>query len=160
VNTSLEDHYRPRIGGAEDLPERVAYALVSCYHATGRPPTAKRYELWRAQLPLEERRRMPSLTSICPIAYPTWEGAREAAGVGSGGVKKTSHGPTPRWTADDCVALVREWLDHDGSGTIAAFAEWVDGERAAGRDLPSVSTVRLRLRSPWSAIVARAGADR
>lgn len=150
---------RPRIGGAEDLPERVAFALVSCYNVIGTPPTAKRYELWRKQLPEDERHLMPSLTSICPIAYPTWEDARKAAGVGSGGVKKTSHGPTPRWTAEQCIDLVREWLAGGGSGTIAAFSVWVEEQRRAGRDLPSVSTVRLRMRLPWSDITASAEQD-
>jgi len=145
-----------RIGGAEDLPVRVVLALVACRDSIGQVPTAKKYERWRYTLPLDERQRMPSLTAIVPIAYQTWNDAREAAGIGSVEFPRISHGPTPRWTTEQCVALLREWLAGGGSGTIAGFIVWVDGQRDAGRNVPSVSTIRLRLRMPWSDIVATA----
>jgi len=145
-----------RIGGAEDLPERVVSALVACRESIGEPPTAKKYQRWRMELSSEDRHRMPSLTAIVPIAYPTWNDAREAAGVGVAETLNISHGPTPKWTIEECSDLLREWLDGGGSGTIAAFTEWIDGQRSGGRDVPSASTIRLRSRMPWSGIVATA----
>lgn len=141
-----------RIGGAADLPERVTSALAACHEATGMPPTAKRYHQWRNELSVEERDRVPSLTSVVPIAYPSWEDAREAAGVGSSGVRRASHGPTPRWSQDECLDFVGEWLAGGGSGTLAAFTAWIDRCRGEGRAVPSVSTIRLRLRAPWQVI--------
>lgn len=155
-----EDHLEDqRIGGAADLPERVATALTACREETGLPPTAKRYYEWRRGLPEEERTRIPSLTAVVPMAYPSWEQARAAAGVSSSGRKRTTHGPTPKWSEQECLALVTEWLANGGSGTLAAFTIWIDEQRASSRAVPSVSTIRLRLRLPWQAIREEAAAQ-
>lgn len=154
----LEQQEHEVIGGAVDLPGRVMSALTACRAATGLPPTAKRYYQWRQELPDDERNQIPSLTAVVPIAYPSWEEARAAAGVGSSGVRRASHGPTPKWSQEQCFALVEEWLSDGGSGTLAAFTEWIDTQRDQGHAIPSVSTIRLRLRMPWRVIRDEAAA--
>lgn len=143
-----------KFGGGPDLPDRVVAALARCYSETGSIPTARRYEMWRSQLLGDER--PPSLTAVVPIAYPTWESARRAAGIEGTDNHHSTHGPVPKWSTEECIGLVREWLEGGGQGTIAAFTVWVDEQRMSGRRVPSTSTVRLRLRLPWSEIVAAA----
>jgi alkanesulfonate monooxygenase SsuD/methylene tetrahydromethanopterin reductase-like flavin-dependent oxidoreductase (luciferase family) len=147
-----------KIGGSEDLPDRVAAALLACEKDIGQPPTAKKYQIWREARPADQRDKYPSLTSIVPIAYPTWQDARDAAGLGVPLMRSKSNGPDPRWDAEACLQFVVEWLADDEAGTsLAGFADWVAKQRKAGRDVPSVSTIRLRLRLPWSVIKATAG---
>jgi len=145
-----------QIGGSIHLQSRVAVALAACQESTGLPPTAKRYQEWRKALPQDAQVLVPSLTAVVPIAYPTWSAAREASGLRSPPQKVGgSHGPHPRWSQQDCLAMVREW-DVEVGGSLASFSEWIGDQRTQGRDLPSVSTIRLRLRKPWSAIVRQA----
>lgn len=142
-----------RIGGSDDLPGRVAAALLACEKDIGQPPTAKKYQIWRSSQPLRERDAYPSLTAIVPIAYPTWQSARDAAGLGVPPMRSKSHGPEPRWTSEECLRFVIEWEEDEGAGaSLAGFQDWVAEQRGKGRDLPSVSTIRLRLRLPWSEI--------
>jgi hypothetical protein len=157
----LKQEQDGRIGGADDLPERVAAALAACYRELGDPLTAKRYKVWRDGLPVGEQRSAPSLTAVVPIAFPSWSDARAAAGIPVGESRDGAHGPRPRWSQDDCLALLREWLDAGGSGTLAAFSDWLDEQRDGGRDVPSPSTIRLRMRMPWASIreAARSMAD-
>lgn len=153
-STAVVEH--PRIGGAADLPDRAAQALAACADSIGSPPTAKKYQQWRLSLPEDQREQVPSLTSIVPIAYPSWGAARLAAGVDSPDAKPGSHGPHPKWTREDCLAVVARWMEQEGTGSLAAFTVWIDAQRAAGGNVPSVSTIRLRLRMPWSGIVEAA----
>lgn len=139
-------------GGA--LEERVVDALRACHRDTGRPPTSGRYKAWRAG----SGPGLPSMTAVVPLAYPTWAAARAAAGVPEPNGGDGRRGPEPTWTAEECLAWVREWLAGDGPESLAAFERWLAAQRAADRPAPSASTVRLRLRLPWSGIVERARA--
>jgi hypothetical protein len=149
----------PRNGGGVHLADRVATALRTCRDTIGTEPTATTYGEWRKALPPDIRATVPSLTSVCPIAFATWRDAREAAGI-TGGKDRSlpvGRGPKPVWSAEDCIDTVREWLlKSDGPKTFAGYSSWVEQRRAEGDMIPSVSTVRLRLRLPWSGIVALA----
>jgi hypothetical protein len=154
--TSSATPARP-IGGSEDLPGRAVRALIACAEGTGALPTARRYQQWRTSLDPGQRERVPSLTAVVPIAYPSWGAARAAAGMPEQASAAGRHGPRPQWSEQACLDLVSRWLaDPHGGGSLNAFSAWVDRRRADGEDVPSVSTVRLRLRRPWSGIVEAA----
>lgn len=142
-------------GGGEHLPSRVVAALRLCQEHTGATPTARKYGEWRNTLPEDARSATPSLTAVVPIAFPTWSEARRAAGMDQG--TSNAHGPKPTWSAEDCWDTVVEWMrDDDPPYTFVKYNEWVQAQRASGNRTPSVSTVRLRLRRPWSGITAEA----
>lgn len=157
TSSAMDASTKDRLGGSEDLPARAVRALVACRETTGALPTARRYQQWRTSLAPGERERAPSLTAIVPIAYPSWGAARIAAGMDGRTSSPGRHGPRPQWSEQACLDVVARWLaDPRGGTSLNAFSLWVDRRRAEGDAIPSVSTVRLRLRMPWSGIVAAA----
>jgi hypothetical protein len=114
------------------------------------------YRAWRDEIPPEDRGNVPSSTAIVPYTWRTWSEARIASGISEEQAAKSLNGPKPKWTVDECIDWVVQWI-HSGEGTsLAAFTTWIDAKRKAGERAPSVATVRLRVRKPWSQIVAEA----
>lgn len=144
----------------EPLIERAKRSLLRCFHETGRIPSAASYRNWRDSLPEGDRKSVPSSSSVVPMAWRTWNDARAAAGIAELRTEEAFNGPKPKWTNDDCLDWVAKWLN-SGSGTsLAACTAWIDKMRAVDDPgigpVPSVSTIRLRLKKPWSAIVVAA----
>jgi hypothetical protein len=145
---------RNAVSGRVPIQDRVVTALLECRDALQVEPTAALYKEWRETLDAEERTAAPSLTAVCPIAFPSWPAARKAAGMMERVSPIGARGPKPVWSYNDCVALVQRWIkETDGPTTFAGFNMWVDDHRRKGEPIPSVSTVRLRLRLPWSGIL-------
>lgn len=114
------------------------------------------YRAWRDAIPPEDRKGIPSSTALVPYTWRTWNEARFAAGISEEQAAKSLNGPKPKWTVDECVDWVVQWV-RSGEGTsLAAFTTWVDAKRDAGENAPSVATIRLRVGKPWSKIVAEA----
>lgn len=139
------------------LSERASQSLLRCFQETGRIPSAISYRAWRDAIPVEDRKDIPSSSSIVPMVWRSWNDARAAAGISEWHAGETFNGPKPRWTREDCLDWVAKWLDSDSGTSLAAFTAWIDKLRVAGdKTVPSVSTIRLRLRMPWSEIVSTA----
>lgn len=138
------------------LQQRVHAALRRCATDTGRLPNSQVYDDWRKALPEEERRSLPSLTAVIPMAYQTWAAAREAAGLPSGLATRRPGTVPQRWDINACREWVLKWQASDTGTSLQAFTTWLDAQRAAGQDAPSVSTIRFRFNVPWSRIVATA----
>lgn len=145
----------------DPLIERAKRSLLRCFQETGRVPSAISYRSWRASIPEENRRDIPSSSSIVPMVWRTWNDARAASGVSEWRTEETFNGPKPKWTNEDCLTWVARWLDSGAGTSLAACTVWIDKMREKEVDpilgpVPSVSTIRLRLGMPWSEIVAAA----
>src|SRR6188768_4185153 len=101
------------------LEERASSSLFRCFQETGRVPSAISYRAWRAAIPIEDRKDIPSSSSIVPMVWSSWNDARAAAGISEWRSEETFNGPKPKWTEDDCLDWVVKWMD-SGAGTSLA----------------------------------------
>lgn len=140
----------------ESLEARAVRSLRKCLEETGQVPSAVSYRAWRDLIPPADRKGIPSSTAIVPYSWRTWNEARVAAGISEEQAARSLNGPKPKWTADECLDWVVQWV-HSGEGkSLAAFTQWIDARRKEGKRAPSVATIRLRIGRPWSQIVAEA----
>lgn len=136
---------RPRSSTFTDT--QALAALTSASVAIGgRPLSWARYE----ELVRSGQVEGPSGARVIQ-RFHTWADACRAAGIRSGAPPKRDY--TTRWTDDDMLALVVEYLaDPAESGTYAGWDRWRARHRPEG---PSAQTLRNRL-GTWAQIKAEA----
>jgi hypothetical protein len=96
------------------------------------------------------------MTSVVPLAYSSWAEARRAAGLEELRQTGIPRGPKPSWEPETCLEWVHRWQASDTGTSLVAFNQWLAEQRRAGISAPSASTIRLRLRMPWSTIMEKA----
>jgi hypothetical protein len=139
----------------DDLRVRVAYALVQCYETVGTLPTGDTYTKWRRSLPEHKRREVPSVSSVVPIAFPTWAVAREEAGL-VGNQDRGTRGPQRQWSKDDCLRVVVQYLEDSGSLDRPGYVQWLAEQRARGVSVPSMSSLTFRVSGRWEEVLEQA----
>ncbi|WP_203337361.1 homing endonuclease associated repeat-containing protein [Nocardioides limicola] len=107
----------------------------------GEPLTSTAYDAW-------QRPRAAASPALLIRRFGSWNAACAAAGVATNKTRST----TRRWSDEDLVDLVAEYLAwSEGSGSFAGYSAWAKGREG----VPSGATLRQRF-PKWSEIKARA----
>lgn len=108
----------------------------------GEPLTASSYDAW-------QRSRDAASPALLIRRYGSWNSACARAGVATNKTRSTSR----RWSDEDVVAVVAQYLAAPGStGSFADYSAWAKNQDGA----PSGSVLRQRF--SWSEVKERASA--
>lgn len=122
--------------------DRLAADLVAAAAELGEPLTAASYDAW-------QRAHDAASPALLIRRFGSWKQACARAGLAS----NTTRSTTRRWSDEDVVAIVADYLAAPGStGSFADYTAWAR-ERP---DTPSGATLRQRF--PWAEVKKRAQA--
>lgn len=115
-------------------------AVAAAAAELGEPLTAGAYDTW-------QRPRAAASPALVIRRFGSWTEACRRAGIATNTTRSTSR----KWSEDDLVAIVADYLRAPGStGSFADYSVW-----AKGRDgVPSGAT--LRQRTSWAELKERA----
>lgn len=122
--------------------DRLAADLAAAAAEQGEPLTAASYDAW-------QRGRDAASPALLIRRFGSWNQACARAGVATNKTRST----TRRWSDEDVVAIVADYLAAPGNtGSFADYSAWAR-DRA---DTPSGATLRQRF--PWAEVKERAQA--
>lgn len=125
--------------------QQLVDALQVAAAELGEPLTATAYDGWQRG---HDAAASPALLIR---RFGSWNGACERAGVATNKTRST----TRRWTDDEVVGIVADYLAAPGStGSFADYSAWARGQDAA----PSGATLRQRF--SWADLKSMAQARR
>lgn len=120
--------------------EQLAAAIAAAAAELGEPLTASSYDAW-------QRSHDAASPALVIRRFGSWNEACARAGVASNKTRSTSR----RWSDEDVVAIVADYLRSPGSsGSFADYTEWAKQHEGA----PSGATLRQRF--PWAEVKQRA----
>lgn len=122
--------------------DRLAADLAAAAAELGEPLTAASYDAW-------QRERDAASPALLIRRFGSWKQACARAGVATNKTRST----TRRWSDEDVVAIVADYLAEPGStGSFADYTAWARGRA----DTPSGATLRQRF--GWAEVKERARA--
>jgi hypothetical protein len=124
--------------------DRLAADLATAAAELGEPLTATAYDAW-------QRVHDAASPALLIRRFGSWNAACERAGVATNKTRST----TRRWSDDEVVAIVADYLAAEGTtGSFADYSAWAKEQPA----VPSGATLRQRF--AWADIKERALAER